>query len=161
VALDILPGSFTADEARSVFGSQKNTEKSVTESICRLEEILDTNYELKDSSHIPFNEKVIFPIARGESMGMEDVRFVKFTDKEESCYYGTYTAYDGKQIRTKLIETRDFNVLCQSGHYMGSAISDKGMALFPEKVNGKFVMISRQGGENISIMFSDDLYLLG
>jgi predicted GH43/DUF377 family glycosyl hydrolase len=90
-------------------------------------------------------------------MGMEDLRFVKFNDKEDSGYYGTYTAYDGKQIKTQLIETKDFSVFAVRTLY-GSAISDKGMALFPEKVNGKFVMISRQGGENISIMFSEDLY---
>jgi predicted GH43/DUF377 family glycosyl hydrolase len=155
--LDLLPDSFTAAEAKNIFASQKDPRKSVIDSINKLEEILDTNYELKDSSNIPFNEKVIFPIARGECMGMEDLRFVKFNDKEDSGYYGTYTAYDGKQIKTQLIETKDFSVFAVRTLY-GSAISDKGMALFPEKVNGKFVMISRQGGENISIMFSEDLY---
>src|SRR6185312_6439419 len=103
------------------------------------------------------NEKVIFPSAKAESMGMEDVRFVKFTDKEFSCYYGTYTAYDGHRIKTQLIETRDFQDFKISSLY-GNAISDKGMALFPEKINGNYVMISRQGGEKISIMFSNNLY---
>jgi predicted GH43/DUF377 family glycosyl hydrolase len=100
-----------------------------------LSEILDTNYELEQSSHLPINEKVIFPNAKGERMGMEDVRFVKFEDGEHSCYYGTYTAYNGKDIKTQLIETKDFNVFKARTLY-GSAVSDKGMALFPEKVNG-------------------------
>ena len=90
-------------------------------------------------------------------MGMEDVRFVKFEDGGRSCYYGTYTAYNGKEIKTQLIETENFKIFRIRRLY-GPAITDKGMALFPEKVNGKFVMISRQGGENISIMFSDDIY---
>jgi predicted GH43/DUF377 family glycosyl hydrolase len=120
-------------------------------------EILDGNYDLEDSSGIPFNEKVIFPTAKAESMGMEDVRFVKFQAEGRTCYYGTYTAYDGKQIRTKLIETEDFASF-RVRTLNGAAIADKGMALFPEKLDGKYVMISRQGGENINIMFSESLY---
>jgi len=88
---------------------------------------------------------------------MEDVRLVKFTDGAECCYYGTYTAYDGKNIRTMLLETNDFDSF-RVRSLCGTAVNDKGMALFPEKVNGKFVMCSRQGSEKLSIMFSDDLY---
>ena len=88
---------------------------------------------------------------------MEDVRLVKITDEGRSCYYGTYTAYDGKHIKTQLLETTDFNEFKIRTLY-GAAVYDKGMALFPEKVNGKYAMVSRQGGEKISIMFSDDLY---
>ncbi len=117
----------------------------------------DTNYELASSAHLAMNEKVIFPNAKEESMGMEDARFVKFDNNGVSCYYATYTAYNGHQIRTRLIETTDFDVF-KIHTFQGAAVSDKGMALFPEKVNGQFVMISRQGGENIYIMFSDDLY---
>jgi predicted GH43/DUF377 family glycosyl hydrolase len=120
-------------------------------------EISDGNYDLEDSSGIPLNEKVIFPASKAESMGMEDVRLVKFQANGASCYYGTYTAYDGKQIRTKLIETEDFTSF-RIRTLTGAAIADKGMALFPEKIGGKYAMISRQGGENINIMFSEDLY---
>jgi predicted GH43/DUF377 family glycosyl hydrolase len=120
-------------------------------------EISDTDYDLEDSSGIPFNEKVIFPNSKAESMGMEDVRFVKFEAEGRTCYYGTYTAYNGKQIRTKLIETEDFASF-RIRSLTGAAIADKGMALFPEKIDGKYVMISRQGGENINIMFSENLY---
>jgi len=117
----------------------------------------EMDYELEDSSKLPLNEKVIFPSAKSESMGMEDLRLVKFEDLGEACYYGTYTAYDGRQIQTKLIETRDFNQFSIRTLH-GPAIQDKGMALFPEKLDGKYAMISRQGGEKIQIMFSNDLY---
>lgn len=156
--LDILPGTFTAAKAiqiinETVFG----TEDLMAESIQQLKTILDTNYELESSAHLPLNERVIFPNAKAESMGMEDVRFVKFEDTADACYYGSYTAYDGHHIKTQFIETKDFDVFKIRTLY-GAAISDKGMALFPEKVNGKYVMISRQGGEKINIMFSDNLY---
>ena len=155
--LENLPESFTADEAISSVKALISEDGSSSISILQLQEIFDTNYELQASSQLPVNEKVIFPNAKAESMGMEDVRFVKFEDGENSCYYGTYTAYNGHNIKTQLIETKDFDVFKIRTLY-GAAISDKGMALFPEKVNGKYVMTARQGGEKMSIMFSDDLY---
>ena len=156
IALKILPESFTASQAMDILSLQKY-DPAIKFCTDIIEEIFDTNYELKDSSSLVLNEKVIFPSAKGECMGMEDVRFVKFEHGDHSCYYGTYTAYDGKKIRTQLIETTDFNTF-KTRTLFGEAIADKGMALLPEKVNGKYVMISRQGGENISIMFSEDLY---
>lgn len=153
--LNILPDKFTADEALLLL--EDKDEISLNDSFRKFKEIFDTNYELESSEHLAINEKVIFPNAQAESMGMEDVRFVKFEDNDNSCYYGTYTAYNGHHIKSQLIETKDFDVFTIRTLY-GDAISDKGMALFPEKVNGKYVMISRQGGEKINIMFSDDLY---
>jgi predicted GH43/DUF377 family glycosyl hydrolase len=155
--LDNLPDTFTEREAKNILTSSPGIDQTMVHSARILEEMMDMNYELENSQSIPINEQVIFPTASGESMGMEDVRFVKFEDELEGSYYGTYTAYNGKQIRTQLIETKDFNRY-RVRTLNGPAISDKGMALFPEKVNGKYVMISRQGGENINIMFSDDLY---
>ena len=151
--LDALPDLFTELKAFEIINNTP-----YANSINIFKEILDTNYELKSSTHLPINEKVIFPNANAENMGMEDVRFVKFYDGQNVCYYGTYTAYNGKQIKTQLIETKDFDVFKIRTLY-GNAVSDKGMALFPEKINGKYVMISRQGGEKINIMFSDDLHV--
>lgn len=157
--LDSLPEAFTVAEAiNSVKTKEESSFKKTphSSSLNQLAEILDSNYELENSSHLSINEKVIFPTSKGESMGIEDVRFVKFDDGD-LFYYGTYTAYNGKEIKTQLIETKDFNVFKVRTLY-GTAVNDKGMALFPEKVNGKYVMVSRQGGEKINIMFSDDLY---
>jgi predicted GH43/DUF377 family glycosyl hydrolase len=151
-----LPDDFTANEALDYI-KNNFSDDDVFSSVKILEEIFDTNYELKSTSQSCLDEKVIFPNSEAESMGMEDARFVKFDDENGSCYYGTYTAYDGKQIKTQLIETKDFDIFKIRTLY-GAAISDKGMALFPQKVNGKYVMIARQGGEKISIMFSEDLY---
>lgn len=156
--LDILPPTFTADKAiQSINESEWAQGEWLSQSVKSFMEILDSNYELESSSHLPMNEKVIFPAAKVESRGMEDVRFVHFRDGEDFCYYGTYTAYDGHNIKTQLIQTKDFTVFEIRTLY-GAAVSDKGMALFPQKVEGKYVMIARQGGETINIMFSDNLY---
>jgi len=155
--LDVLPASFTSAEVQLIFKSIAPHDPLLNDSISIIENILDTNYELENSSYLPINEKVIFPNAKAEKMGMEDVRFVLFNDEKEGCYYGTYTAYDGWHIKTQLIETKDF-IDFKTRTLYGAAVSDKGMALFPEKINEKYVMISRQGGEKINIMFSDNLY---
>ena len=153
-----FPDMFTITEAIQILNENEFYQEESMAVFCKqFNEMLDSNYELESSSFLPINEKVIFPNAKAESMGMEDVRFVKFEDGDQTCYYGTYTAYNGKEIKTQLIETTDFDIFKIRTLY-GAAIADKGMALFPEKVNGKFVMISRQGGEMINIMYSDDLY---
>lgn len=153
--LEKLPGSFTALEAIRILKSAGSGAESEF-SVRVIEKILDSNYDLDDTS-IPINEKVIFPTAKAEHMGMEDVRFVRFSDKQNVTYYGTYTAYDGHSINTQLIETNDFQSFKIRTLY-GAAISDKGMALFPEKINDMYVMIGRQGGEKMSLMHSPDLY---
>ncbi len=104
----------------------------------------------------PLSEQVIFPLSEDESNGIEDVRFVRFEDNGKSKFYGTFTAYDGHNIKSKLISTPDFKKFTISS-MAGSAVNDKGMALFPKKINNKYAMISRQDGENIRIMYSDDL----
>ncbi len=156
---NILPATFTAAQAIHLINESVIAMDAVmADSIQIVKTILDTNYELESSAHLHLNEKVISPKAKAESMGIEDVRFVKFEDGKNSCYYGTYTAYNGHHIKSQVIETKDFDVFKIRTLY-GDAISDKGMALFPEKVNGKYVMVSRQGGEKISIMFSEDKYV--
>jgi len=115
------------------------------------------NYKLRFPEDSSISERVLFPQTEPESMGMEDVRLVQFNDEHDKIYYGTYTAYNGKEIRSQLFETKDFlNFHIHS--LAGKAVIDKGMAVFPEKVNGKYAITARQGGENMSIMFSDDLF---
>lgn len=120
--------------------------------------VLDTNYDVVTDENAPICERVIFPNALGESMGMEDVRFVAFTENGKTRYIGTYTAYNGYKISPQLIITEDF-VHFRARSMYGDAVSDKGMALFPEKIDGKYVMIGRQGGEDITIMYSDNLFI--
>ena len=155
--LEILPDHFTHAEALELLQNKWGQDALAAASIQQIAQLFDSNYDLTSNSIGSINETVIFPNSKAECMGMEDVRFVHFIDGEKDCYYGTYTAYDGRQINTHLIETNNF-VDFKIRTLYGAAIADKGMALFPEKVNGQYVMISRQGGEKINIMFSDDVY---
>ncbi|HEY2648887.1 MAG TPA: glycoside hydrolase family 130 protein, partial [Puia sp.] len=156
-SIDFLPEQFTERIAMDLLREKEKNDSSLTAAVSALTGFFDSNYDLTDSSDILLSEKVIFPSAKAESMGMEDLRLVQFNEEGGRCYYGTYTAYNGKEIRTQLIKTKDFNLFSIST-MTGPAIQDKGMALFPEKINGKYAMISRQGGEKIHLMYSDNLY---
>jgi predicted GH43/DUF377 family glycosyl hydrolase len=106
------------------------------------------------------SERVIFPMTDAQSNGIEDARFVEFDDNGSKTYYATYTAYSGKAIRSELIETKDFRSF-RLTPLKGSAARNKGMALFPKKINGKYAMIGRQDNENLHLIYSDDLYTWG
>lgn len=116
-----------------------------------------SNYEVKFRADEQISERVIFPVSENESRGIEDARFVRFIDEDRSVtYYATYTAYDGFHILPQILETTDF-LRFKMHTLSGKAAQNKGMALFPRKVNGKFVMLSRQDGVNNYIMFSDSV----
>jgi predicted GH43/DUF377 family glycosyl hydrolase len=103
------------------------------------------------------SERVIFPVTDSQSHGIEDARFVEFTDGGRTTYYATYTAYQGTAIRSELIETHDFLSFRMSPLH-GAAAHNKGMALFPRRIDGKYAMIARQDNENLYLVYSDDLY---
>ncbi len=121
--------------------------------------LASSHYEIKFSLDTEISQRVIFPISYTERNGIEDARFVRFTDDDGSVtYYATYTAYNGFAILPKLMETKDFyefKVSPVNGEYS----QNKGMALFPRKIKGKYVMVSRYDGVNIYIMYSDDVKL--
>jgi predicted GH43/DUF377 family glycosyl hydrolase len=103
------------------------------------------------------SERVIFPVTESQSNGIEDARFVQFSDGGRTTYYATYTAYKGTGIRSELIETSDFLSFRMTPLH-GAAARNKGMALFPRKIDGKYAMIARQDNENLYLIYSDDLY---
>ena len=115
-------------------------------------------YEIEYSREIPLSERIIFPHSPSESNGIEDARFVEFYDDYgERTYYATYTAYDGMTIHPQILETKDF-MHFKISSLKGSEVKNKGMALFPRKINGNYAMLSRQDNENIYLMYSDQLY---
>ena len=100
---------------------------------------------------------VIFPITPRQIGGLEDLRLTHFThDDGDREYIGTYTAYSGRDIRSELLRTRDFRSfgLCP---IEGDAARNKGMALFPRKIGGKYMMVGRQDGQNLFLLASDKL----
>ncbi|MEY9879027.1 putative GH43/DUF377 family glycosyl hydrolase [Bradyrhizobium sp. USDA 328] len=102
-------------------------------------------------------ERVIFPVTESQSNGIEDARFVEFSDGDRKTYYATYTAYSGRAIRSELIETSDF-ISFRLAPLRGTAARNKGMALFPRKIDNKYAMIARQDNENLYLIYSDDLH---
>jgi predicted GH43/DUF377 family glycosyl hydrolase len=119
--------------------------------------LASSHYEIDFSLDSAISERVIFPIAESEKKGIEDARFVKFVDDDgKATYYGTYTAFDGIAIMPKLIETKDFyrfKVL----PLHGEIAQNKGMALFPRKIKGKYAMLCRIDGVNNYIAFSNEI----
>ena len=119
--------------------------------------LASSHYEITFSLDTAISERVIFPVSYSESNGIEDARFVKFTGEDGTVtYYATYTAYNGFTILPKLMETEDFyhfKIMPLHGNYA----QNKGLALFPRKIRGKYAMISRCDGENIYIMYSDNI----
>lgn len=152
-----LSDKFSLEEFEKASSGKRNF-NSENELYNEIMDVLESNYEIEFNPNTRLDERVIFPTAKSESVGMEDVRLVKFQNDDGSfCYYGTYTAYNGKTFRVQLLETKDFREFkIRTLH--GSQVQDKGMALFPRKIKGKYVMISRNDGENLYLMFSDDLY---
>lgn len=114
------------------------------------------NIEVVFKPETDFSERVIFPITESQSNGIEDARFVAFNDGGRCAYYATFTAYSGRAIRSELIETTDFESFRLSP-LRGPATRNKGMGLFPRKINGRYAMIGRQDNENLHLIYSDDL----
>ena len=116
--------------------------------------LADSNYEIRFSPKLAVSERIIFPVSANESNGIEDARFVRFVDDDGTVtYYATYTAYNGRAILPMLLETEDFlhfRILTLNG----DGVQNKGMALFPRRIDGHYAMLSRQDDENILIMFS-------
>ena len=106
------------------------------------------------------SERVIFPVTDSQSNGIEDARFVEFDDSGRKTFYATYTAYSGKAIRSELLETTDF-ISFRMSPLRGAATQNKGMALFPRKLDGKYAMIGRNDNENLYLIYSDDLFSWG
>jgi len=155
-----LPDEFTYYELKERIGHLfKDPDISLdSESIEFMYRLANCNYQIKFQSNRRLSERVIFPISENEINGMEDARFVQFFNEHgEVTYYATYTAYNGVSTLPQLIETKDFqtfNIITLNGR----AVQNKGIALFPRKINGLYAMLSRQDGENNHIMFSDHLH---
>jgi predicted GH43/DUF377 family glycosyl hydrolase len=157
--MEKLADSFTYEDLKKDVEETKRLVRD-TGSIVLLNEMMwlaSSHYEMDFSVDTAISERVIFPIAETEQKGIEDARFVKFTgDDGEVTYYATYTAYDGITILPKLLQTKDFY------HFKvlpihGEVAQNKGMALFPRKIKGKYVMLCRIDGVNNYISFSDNI----
>lgn len=162
IILKKLHDSFTVDELSQEiqylrrYAQHRNTEFDRTAS--RLINLAKSNYEVIYLPEQPLTERVIFPTAPNESNGIEDARFVRFIDEDGAAtYIATYTAYNGRVTIPQLLETTDF-LRFRICTLNGPEVQNKGMALFPRRIRGQYVMLSRQDAENLYLMYSEDLH---
>ena len=129
---------------------------SAFETIRLIHWLASSNYRLEFVNG-PLSERLIYPAGPADSHGMEDARFVRFVDDDgTSTYYATYTAYDGFQILPQLIETHDF-LAFDITTMSGESARNKGLALFPVKIDGSFAALSRHDRERLYLSYTDDI----
>jgi predicted GH43/DUF377 family glycosyl hydrolase len=159
-----LPQTFTQDDlwqALSGLSGQRLTRHGAghTDEIAR--RLLRCTYAVEFAKESALAERVLWPQAPNESLGIEDARFVRFVDDDGTAsYLGTYTAFNGANVEPQLIETPDFREFRVS-QLAGPAAKNKGLALFPRKVGGRYVALSRWDRENSAIATSSDLLRWG
>lgn len=162
LVLDALPGRFTFPQLRSTIEKLKGELDPPPEGFRDAAEsamwLARSNYTLQVPPDTDPADVVIFPQSENESKGIEDVRLTRFVDDDGAVtYYGTYTAFNGVRVLPQIFETHDFTRI--SIHTLnGKYVQNKGMALFPRRINGEYVMISRLDGENMYLMRSDNVY---
>lgn len=161
-ALSLLNEEFTLEQLEATLHAALRENRAQHQTLAPIVEgiitLAKSNYQITYRLEHELSERLIFPLGPTETNGIEDARFVEFQDEDGSThYYATYSAYDGKMVLPQLLETDDF--LCFKMHTLnGPVIANKGLALFPRKINGHYAMLSRQDGENIFLMYSDMLY---
>jgi predicted GH43/DUF377 family glycosyl hydrolase len=160
--LDQLPEAFILDDLYRVLTAERRqtdpTDATVERATRGILLLAESNYEVHFAPGSRVSQRVLFPSTASQRNGIEDARFVRFQNDDDSYnYYATYTAYDGKIILPQLLETPDF-VHFKFSTLNGPAVQNKGMALFPRKIDGHYTMLSRQDDENILIMFSDNIH---
>lgn len=161
-ALSVLNEEFTLQQLEASLHAALRENRSRQQTLAPIVEgiitLAKSNYQITYRPEHGLSERLIFPFGPTETNGIEDARFVEFQEENGSTrYYATYSAYNGKMVLPQLLETEDF--LRFKMHTLnGPAIANKGLALFPRKINGHYAMLSRQDGENIFLMYSEMLY---
>jgi len=152
---------FTASELEQAIEwhtTQDNFDPNEIDSHLRaMRTLIASNYSIQFDKDQKLSERVMMPTSPSERNGIEDARFVEFHEGASSKYLATYSAYDGQIVLPQLIETKDFESFSVNT-LNGAAVQNKGFALFPRQINNQYVMLGRQDGENIYIMFSNSLH---
>ena len=158
--LDLLGDTFGSAELAMAIArlhGQGLTRGPVATTIEHLEWIASCNYSVEFPADSSIDQRVIIPTAPTESHGLEDLRMVRFTADDGTVdYRGTYTAFDGARVVPQMLRTSDFRTFHVS-QLCGPAAKDKGMAVFPRRVGGQYLALSRWDRENNTVAASSDL----
>jgi predicted GH43/DUF377 family glycosyl hydrolase len=156
--LDALGDRFTRsdlDEQLDKLQTHRRTRGHAADTISLIRTIAERTYGVEFGDDIPLSERVLWPAMSAEDAGMEDARFVRFVDDDGSVtFYASYTAYSGSHISQQLLETQDFRAFT-STPMVGRAAANKGLALCPRRIRGRFAAMSRSDRESNSIAYSD------
>jgi len=145
-----------AEELRQACGPDGQSADCVT--AAAMGRLAESNCEVHFQPEQDLSERIIFPTSPSQRNGIEDARFVSFRNEDGArIYYATFTAYDGRVVMPELLETSDF-LKFRFITLNGPAAQNKGMALFPRKINGRYAMISRQDNENLYLVCSDNVH---
>jgi predicted GH43/DUF377 family glycosyl hydrolase len=159
--LDALPDHFTLERLEETLLDLEDVsamDEAVGQATRTIHWLASSNYECAFEAGSSISERVLFPSGPAESHGMEDARFVRFSDDDGVVrYFAPYTAWDGYRILPQLIETRDF-VSFRIVTLNGPAAVNKGIALFPRKIDGRFVALARLDNENNHLIRSDNVH---
>jgi predicted GH43/DUF377 family glycosyl hydrolase len=158
--LAALPATFGNAELTGAVGqlhAQRLTRGSTGRTADRFASIVSSTYRVAFPADSALQERVLMPRAPCESHGMEDVRMVRFVAPDGTVeHLGTYTAYDGRSISIQLLRTTDFRTFA-TAPLSGPGARNKGLALFPRQVGGRYVALSRADRENNAVTTSADL----
>jgi predicted GH43/DUF377 family glycosyl hydrolase len=156
--LDALGDRFTRadlDEQLDKLQTHRRTRGHAAETISLIRTIAERTYGIEFADESLLSERVLYPAMSAEAAGMEDARFVRFVDDDGSVtFYASYTAYSGSHISQQLLETEDFR-LFTSTPMVGPGAANKGLALFPRRIRGRFAAMCRPDRESNSIAYSD------
>lgn len=146
------------DAALAALEAQADTRRNVAVTVAAFREVAARSYEVEFAAETELGERVLFPFTPSESNGMEDARFVRFVaDDGVTTYHASYTAYDGSAIAQQLLTTSDFRSFSMAP-LTGAAAANKGLALFPRRIGGRYAAMSRFDGAHNAIAFTDDLH---
>ena len=158
--LDGLGARFTQtalEQRLARLETSMRTRRQAKATIALLRSIAERTYAVEFSDRTTLAERVLWPSMWAEQGGMEDARFVRFVEDNGSItFYATYTAYSGSHISQQLLETKDFQSFT-STPIVGRAAANKGLALFPRRIGGRFAAMSRSDRESNTVTYSDDL----
>ncbi|BBZ79521.1 glycosidase [Mycolicibacterium anyangense] len=147
------------DEQLARLHSHRSTRGHAQGTIATIRAIADRYYAVEFRKRVPMSERVLWPATSAEAVGLEDARFVRFVEEDGAAkFYATYTAYNGSSIAQQMLETTDFQSFT-SRPVVGAAAANKGLALFPRRINGRYAALSRADRECNAIAFSDRPYI--
>jgi predicted GH43/DUF377 family glycosyl hydrolase len=153
-------GKAALDQAVGALDRHVLSREDGRETVRWLDWVAANNYEVVFPEDTAIDERVLVPTGPTESHGIEDARFVRFVDDGAVTYYATYTAYDGSHVVPQLLQTTDFRTF-RAHQLSGPSAKNKGMALFPRRIGGQYVSLSRWDRENSSVAVSDDGWAWG